>query len=126
LLDSLGQVHWVPDQEELAMLQACNCDLSQLGALRVITNEPLTVGPLSASVSETEIDLHSLERTLSLPYKNSRAREIRLIAAWGSEVRGEPAFNDEIGALMVGSATSSAARKRIGEILGSADSVTVA
>src|SRR5690606_32737761 len=88
LLDSLGQVHWVPDQEELAMLQACNCDLSQLSALRVITNEPLTVGPLSASVSETEIDLHSLAQTIRLPFDEPRIREIMLFAACGLEVHG--------------------------------------
>ena len=92
---ALGNVTWIPDQDEVRQLAARDLDIQELNAYRVGEPNPDTLNLFRFSmifdVEQSKIWLNS-RRTLSvdMPLKGSRATSALILAIWNADSDGGP------------------------------------
>ena len=112
LLDELGNVVWVPSQDELELLRSRKIDYSDLDAFAASSSTSMTIGGLAVNITDS-IYLSPISVTIDLPYENSRAREIVVLAFWENDSGKRPVYMEELGAIIPASKNSAKTRSYI-------------
>lgn len=115
VLESLGDVVWVPSPQEAEIL-------TESGAVPLVekfrgTSQPLAWAGLGLQVNADSISVADVDARMPFPVANNRARDVVLLAVWRSPLGNNVTYSSKLGAALAVGYGSSAARDTADQIV---------